>query len=273
MLSFILGEALNYYSLAYVLYGSIQSLANVTSTHLWFLPCYFTSVILYNLIEIKVGRSPWIMVLVILIFGFIASYFCYENFICFKLGKFEVFLTGGVKPNGYNFYIGMPFGVNISMCGIVLIYIGTLLRSFFDVIIKQNIAAKIISIILCAFVGIISYYFNNGQDRLLAMSMAIYGNFILFLLTATCLSFLTIILSSFVDNPIFSNFGKYSFPIYAFHLCFVFIGNVIFSHMPAIISHNVEIRGMFVGTITLIISCLLIPVIRNIDSNLIGEHK
>jgi peptidoglycan/LPS O-acetylase OafA/YrhL len=80
-------------------------------------------------------------------------------------------------------------------------------------------------------------------------------------------------LSKLIDNPILAKYGKYTFPIYAFHLSFVFVGNAVFSHLPQMICYNKEMKALFVGTITLIISCLLIPFIKKIDSNLIGEHR
>ena len=48
LLAFILGNPLSFSSLPFVLYGSIQSLSGVSSTHLWFLPCYFIAVMVYN---------------------------------------------------------------------------------------------------------------------------------------------------------------------------------------------------------------------------------
>ena len=50
LLAFILGSALGVKNLLFVGWGSLQTLSVVTSTHLWFLPCYFIAVILFGLL-------------------------------------------------------------------------------------------------------------------------------------------------------------------------------------------------------------------------------
>lgn len=273
LLSFILGDALHVKTLTAVCYGSIQTLATATSTHLWFLPCYFLSVLLYNMVEIKFGSRKFIFPIIILLFAIISAIFNYDKSFDFCIANYVIHFTGGTKPIGRDLYIGMPWGINVAFSGIVLIYAGTIFRRVYESYITSAKYLKVYILNFLAIIGGIAYHYNDGNNRLLAMSLAIYGNYLLFLITAITLSCTVLLLSTYIDNPIFSKYGKYTFPIYAFHLSFVFIGNMIYNSLPRMISDNCELKGVFVGTITLFISCLFIPIVQKIDSNLIGEHK
>ena len=119
----------------------------------------------------------------------------------------------------------------------------------------------------------IKYFANEGNNHLLAMSYAQYGTYIYFFIGALSLSVFVILVSRLVDNRYFAKYGKYTLPIYAFHLVLVFVPDFLFKILHVDMSALPEIKGVVYGTIVLGVSCLLIPLIRKIDSNLIGEHK
>lgn len=59
LLAFILGKGLGVKTLPLVAWGSLQSLIGVSSTHLWFLPCYFIAVLLFGLLFETMPTTKW----------------------------------------------------------------------------------------------------------------------------------------------------------------------------------------------------------------------
>lgn len=272
-MSFILGDKLSLKTIIPVCYGSIQSLTYATSTHLWFLPCYFISVVLFNLIDIVIKNKKRLLLL-ICIMSFISLYCNYTNPLVINVMDYHFHLTGNGEPTENDYYIGMPFAINVAFTGILFIYCGTLIRKFNN---KYGILAKkrvsILVIIICAIIGWYFYKMNHGDSKLVAMSFANYGNYSYFAVSAICLSYATLHFSYLIDNKYFARNGKNSFPIYAFHLSLVFVGNKFYCLSPIFMRNNVEIKAIVVGTITFLLASAVIPFIKKLDPNLIGEHK
>ena len=76
-----------------------------------------------------------------------------------------------------------------------------------------------------------------------------------------------------IDNPLFAKYGKLTLPIYAFHLLVVGAVNMVYTHSIALYLGSYNLKAIVVGSVSLIATCSIIPIIRAIDSNLIGEHK
>lgn len=250
LLAFILGNPFSVQSVPFVLYGDIHALAGVTSTHLWFLPCYFMAVILYNLLEI-ILKNKWLFVVAIIVMGLSSHLLDSQHHLVVNILGYTIHLTGNGVTEGKHLYIGLPFAINVAFSGMVLIYIDTILRKVIDRVpdIKKPCVA-IPCIIVCITIGTGCFYYNDGAERLLAMSMADYGNYFLFIGAAVFLGFATILISMFVDNPLFSKFGKYTFPIYAFHLSIAVVGAYFMKVLPDIIRDNPEVTALVNGTIT-----------------------
>ena len=188
------------------------------------------------------------------------------------LGAYSIHLTGNGVTTGKNFYMGFPLAFNVAFTAIVFIYLGKYIRSFLMLIEKRRFMQLVVAILsLC--LGVIAYFANEGNNHLLAMSYAQYGTYIYFLIGALSLSIFVILASRLVDNRYFAKYGKYTLPIYAFHLVLVFVPDFLFKILHVDMSALPEIKGVVYGTVVLAVSCLLIPLIRKIDSNLIGEHK
>ena len=105
------------------------------------------------------------------------------------------------------------------------------------------------------------------------MSLAKFENYILFVITAISFSIATIILAKWIDNPIFAKYGRYTMAIYGFHLALAFVPQLFYKSTCFPIESHAELKGVISGSIVLFVSCMFIPIIRNIDSNLIGEQK
>lgn len=272
LLSLILGNAINQKGLVFLAYGSIQSITGVTSTHLWFLPCYFLAVWLFNVLEILTSRVKWMLSFVILLMLLFAAYFDSAKELMITVGAYHIHFTGNDVTIGKNIYLGFPLAFNVAFTAIVFIYIGMYIRRFL-MMIESKCFLQIIVGISSLVIGVIAYVANDGNDRLLAMSYAQYGTYVYFLIAAISLSVFVILLSKLVDNRCFAKYGKYTLPIYAFHLALAFVPEYLFKALHIDMNEFQEIKGLVYGTIILAVSCLLIPMIRKIDSNLIGEHK
>ena len=272
LISFILGNAFSLKGLVFITYGSIQSINGVTSTHLWFLPCYFLAVWLFNVLKILTSKAKWILPLTVFLMLLFSASFDSSKDCMIPLGAYNIHLTSNGVTTGKNFYMGFPLAFNVAFTAIVFIYLGTYIRSFLMLIEKRRFMQLVVTILsLC--LGVIAYFANEGNNHLLAMSYAQYGTYIHFLIGALSLSVFVILVSRLVDNRCFAKYGKYTLPIYAFHLALVFVPDFLFKILHVDMSALPEIKGVVYGTIVLAVSCLLIPLIRKIDSNLIGEHK
>ncbi len=272
LLAFILGKGLSIITLPYVLWGSLQSLVGVSSTHLWFLPCYCVAVLLFGLLFDIMPKTKYSKVLsrgIILILTVISALLNSERDLSLTLGGYQFFFTGLGVTTTKAFYIGFPFAINVAFTGMSFIYAGYLIRKLFEMISSNKLILIVIGVV-CASLGTFLFFQNNGNERLIAMSYAQYGNYLLFVSTAILLSVSAIVLSLFIDNRIFSKYGQYTMSIYGFHLVLIFVGHkiTIFMNCP-----DANINAILIGTITLVISCAIIPVIRFIDPYILGERK
>lgn len=192
-----------------------------------------------------------------------------ESGLSLALKDYVFFFTGIGANTTKSFYIGFPFALNVAFSGMAFIYAGFLVRKLFDRIDDRNWILVLLAV-FSAIIGFVFFYLNEGNERLIAMSYAQYGNYLLFVGSAILLSIAALVLSKYVDNSLFAKFGQYTLAIYGFHLVLAFIGNK-FVNIVHITDPN--IIAVIKGTITLTLSCLIIPVIRYIDPNILGERK
>lgn len=253
LLAFILGIQISPSSVMHIAYGSIQSLSFITSTHLWFLPCYFVAVLLYNSLSIVNEKRKWLMPVGVVLLTVFSAYFSNER-----------------TPK-----MGMPFSFNVACSGVTFMYIGHLIRVLLDK------APKVIdnkikisgAIIILMLMGTLFFELNGGCNHLTAMSYGSYGNYIYFILSSVLLGSATLLIALLIDNPLFAKYGKLTLPIYAFHLLVVGAVNMVYTHGIALYLGSYNLKAIVVGPVSLIATCSIIPIIRAIDSNLIGEHK
>lgn len=171
--------------------------------------------------------------------------------------------------------MGMPFSFNVACSGVTFMYIGHLIRVLLDK------APKVIdnkikisgAIIILMLMGTLFFELNGGCNHLTAMSYGSYGNYIYFILSSVLLGSATLLIALLIDNPLFAKYGKLTLPIYAFHLLVVGAVNMVYTHGIALYLGSYNLKAIVVGSVSLIATCSIIPIVRAIDSNLIGEHK
>lgn len=272
LLAFILGEGLGIKTLPFVIWGSLQSLNGVSSTHLWFLPCYFIAVLLFGLLFDTLPKAKWAKFVqggVILLLSAISAFLNCENAVGLSISSFVFHFTGFGENTANEFYLGFPFALNVSFTGMALIYVGYLIRLLFERVRDKNWLLIMVAV-LSTIAGVVMFYSNAGDKRLIAMSYAQYGNYILFFGAAVLLSLAVLIMSKFIDNKLFSKYGQYTLAIYGFHLTLTFVGSKLISLIHIT---DPNISAIIIGTITLALSCVVIPIIRYIDPYILGERK
>lgn len=273
LLSCIFGHPLTMDFLPRLFYGRITGVSGIA--HLWFLPCFFMSAVFFNALCILV-KNKWLRVLCVALCGVLSACLSYDANICVHIGQKIIYLTGySADSSVEELYWGFPYTANVALTGVVLMCIGYVLRRCFDrLCIMANKGRCVSMAIVCMSIGIISYYFNQHyitKDfpfKLITMSWAIYGNYLLFLITSVLLSVSVLCLSALIDNPVTSKYGKSTMEIYAFHPFVLSISGITLSllHIPSV-------GGLSNSVLTLVICCLLIPVIRKIDPSLVGYKK
>lgn len=277
LLSLILGQPLSLSSLWRLVYGSDQTIDSVTSPHLWFLPCFFLSSITFQFINIIFKKSISRLALVV-ICGIISCLLDYKNSIVLHVGNISLCLTGHADESSATCYnIGFPFNFNIALTGVVLMYIGSMLRLLYNrYLILTNKKYLLLSIIVCLPLGYFTYRSNlsyvatNWIYPINAISWAVYGNYLLFLFTSVFLSVAYFNIAALVDNRYFAKWGKYTLAIYAFH---PFILNILNRVAKSMNIDYLSVNGVIeiYSLLILFISIGLIPLIRKIDKHLIGE--
>ena len=240
LLAFILGIQISPSSVMHIAYGSIQSLSFITS---------YTPMVLSIVNE----KRKWLMPVGVVLLTVFSAYFSNER-----------------TPK-----MGMPFSFNVACSGVTFMYIGHLIRVLLDK------APKVIdnkikisgAIIILMLMGTLFFELNGGCNHLTAMSYGSYGNYIYFILSSVLLGSATLLIALLIDNPLFAKYGKLTLPIYAFHLLVVGAVNMVYTHGIALYLGSYNLKAIVVGSVSLIATCSIIPIIRAIDSNLIGEHK
>lgn len=273
LLSCIFGHPLTTDFLPRLLYGRITGVGGIA--HLWFLPCFFISAVLFNLLFLIIN-DKWLRIFIVTISGAISASLDYDSDVMINIGTRTLHLTGfSSNPSGVEMFWGFPYTFNVALSGVVLMYIGHVLRMLFDrAKVVANKGRCLVIAIFCFTLGTFTYYSNQQfitddfPYKLITMSWAIYGNYLLFMITSVLLTVSVLCVSALIDNPITAKYGKSTMEIYAFHpFIMSFVGITLsLSHIP--------LAGGFTNSVlTLVICCLLIPLIRTIDPALVGYNK
>ena len=264
-----MGSPLSLQYLGKILYGGhLVGISGVD--HLWFLPCFFLSVIIFNLLYTWLKQKHWIfLLLAIVICALISSYLNYNNAIVINIGEKTFHLTGYAEVSKTDFYIGFPYFFNAALTGVVLMYIGYVLRFIYDKydILFNKLRSIVIGIISLAL-GTICFVINSNfldndfPFHLVTPSYAIYGNYLLFLFTSTFLTLFVISVATIIDNKYMAKYGRETMTVYALHPFLLgIIGNL---GLPSI-------KGLVPSLLALLLSCLFIPLIKKIDPVLLGQ--
>ena len=253
--AFILGVKPNSLDVVFrICYGSIQSIATVTSSHLWFLPCFFLSVLMFNIIEKVNTNSKFNLRFVFIPILIILSLLTSKNYFgdCLSIGWFG--------------------GLNSAFTGCILMYFGLVLRwcvelchfSEYSRLLKLLIGA---GLVVCGIVITIPNLHNNVN-----IAFASYGIFPLFYITVFVMSAGVTVLAMAIDNTFTSYYGKYTLPIYAFHLLIMGVVTIMLKKTGIVINH-VLLQGCVLSILTLLVTTIIVIPINKYAPNLVGVFK
>ena len=278
LLAFILGSPLNRFSFPSIIWGSDQLISTTTSSHLWFLPCFFASTILFHLLNIVI-RKRIVLLCVIIFSAFVSSLLAFDSNVVLHGSTVTYHFTGSPQPTDqYDLYVGFPFDFNVALTGVVFMYIGSVLRKVYDKITLQ-VFKRYSVVVLVPFlvVGYFSYNENlanipiTWSHPMTAMSWGVYGNYIWFLSTSICLSIGLFCIACIVDNKVFAKYGRYTLSIYAFHVVVLNTFSPLMDKIMGVCVIPLWMMYILFSIPVLVICILLIPIIRRIDKTLIGE--
>lgn len=278
LLSFILGRAFDTVSCMGVVYGSIFSLRGVSSLHLWYLPCYALASFVHYCIETLRKNNIWGAVFAAFLFAVIAYLLEYESNIQITIFGKTLHLTGHHAEKGA---IGLPWSFNVACSGIVLIYIGQLLRFLYNKIQNRiNKTNLILFSIISGGLGLISFFANtNALDSYwnrVVLPYGEYGNYLLFLFASVLLSVMIICISALFDNKFLSSIGKNTLAIYAIHPLITGVTSLIMIKCLEfftieIVEINTILYNVLISLITLLVCYMCVPVMKKYVPNVIGE--
>lgn len=281
--SFILGEGIGPKSIACFSYGSIQTIGQVLpNQHLWFLPCYFVAVLLVWVFErFNERKSLFYSLMIAILCGFLSYLLDYSHDVKIVMTQKVIHLTG--MPNdpsalANDLYVGFPFSLNVSLSAVVFIYLGYLLKSFINKVAESNNTIRKVAYgVVFLFIGYLLYMCNSEANesfmKMVVMSYALYGNYILFISTAACLSLGIIFICMTIDNKIMAKYGQYTLFIFAFHFCAMAIPRMIIQLVVdnQYLSAHPIIFSIFQASAGLILLCLIIPSALRWVPNLFGK--
>ena len=104
------------------------------------------------------------------------------------------------------------------------------------------------------------------------MAYASYGIYPLFYVTIIIMAFAILMLSKAIDNPFTSEYGKFTLPIYAFHLLIMGVVTILMTKMGIGIEIAI-VKGVIVSIITLTGTVVCIKPIKRFAPNLVGIFK
>ena len=233
-------------NLAFISYSSWKALKLAGSlSSLWFLMVLFIShvylLLVYKLMQIKNGRNALLLLIIAI----------------------ALFTIGVILPYGGKY--GYPWMMNVAFVGSAFILAGILLRKlvskFSDLVITWRLGILIISLI--AFIIIMPV--NKPSTGYVLMADGIYGNAIVFALTALLGSMIVIMISQ-ISDVILSRqsfilwVGKNTLGIYLIHK-FIISGVHTILNNWGLDNNNVAI-ACATSVLVLLVSCAVVVVIN-----------
>lgn len=248
----------NFEMLQTILYGSCFTIGQVTGSHLWFLPCYFLSVLLFYATAPLYRNNRFSVLIKILLFSSLAY-----------LTRSEV-----VTPYFSN---GLPWGANAALMGCSLLYMGVFIRLIWQkcprLIKGTNLKQKYFGVgCMLLLVGVFLLSINASNHPNIAF--ANYGILPVYLIAIFLMSISLLMISISIDNNIFSYYGRYTFPIYTFHLLIMGVISTVFNkiHLEEYCIDQ-YLYYLILSICVLTVSCLIIKPLKVYMPNLVGEFK
>ncbi|MDL2252828.1 acyltransferase, partial [Ruminococcaceae bacterium OttesenSCG-928-I18] len=181
--------------LADIAYGSRNALYP-HSSQLWFLPCLFLSVLLFQLCQNLIGMLP-----------------AKAKLPLYLAAGLFLFCAGAWFSAGRIAEIGWPFSLNVAFMGTSFMFLGWGFRFLYEKYLRNQKLLFWLVLCLSLGLGVVSVFLNRaaleeGPFHLVSMATADYGNPLLFYLTAGLLSLAVLLLSTVVNNPVCAFIGR-----------------------------------------------------------------
>lgn len=182
-----------------------------------------------------------------------------------------IFMTGLLFSKYIN--CNLPFGINTVICLGFFYYFGYIIKKP-DLIKEKPYFINYISLGILFIIGFCGGYFNKTVSCIDFE----YGNYVLFLLSGTCLSLLEIIISYYIkENKILEYIGKNTMGILIFHKLIIIVFQTKLGSISNLLkSSNIVIEvllSIVVSTLSIIISLIATEIMRKGIPILIGEKK
>lgn len=248
----VIYSALSIGNIVRIAYGSHWSLIQAGSlSSLWFLPVMFLAVCLLRFVCCKMGaiRETYcariIMAIVVIAFSYLIPDFKY----------------------------GYPWGMNIAFCACGFIVLGSVFRSLYGGISKNNHSVCIYVIFAVAGgFGTFLYKFNIPDSGYINMAESVYGNILIFLIVALSGGMFILNISVLLEknkalSKLFSYIGRNSLIIFLIHR---FILNLFGRFFEIIkLNQSIELIVALIGTVA--VSCLAGAIIEKFAPVLCGK--
>ena len=104
------------------------------------------------------------------------------------------------------------------------------------------------------------------------IAFASYGIYPLFYVTVFLMSVAILMLAKSIDNSITSTYGRYTLPIYAFHLLIMGVITLAFNKVGLTIGIK-DVYGILISLLTLFVTTICIIPLKKYVPNLIGSFK
>lgn len=249
----------NFYN---ILYGSHKSLTFCTNSHLWFMPCFLVSTLLFELLNaifyrINLNNKTKRLFLTLAIP------------IC-------VFASVMLPVSSIKKY---PFNFNVALMGLAFIILGY----FIKILIKYfRIRHLHLGVLILIFIILLLETLTYKLNNIYYVSMAdnFYGNVFYFLLTAVSASLAMIILSIILDKILFKKMKKALIFIGQNTIATIAIHHTIILWLEEVTTtyynHFSLPNSLIIGIITiltLIISCIVVSFINYFIPELNGKKQ
>jgi len=221
------------------------------AAHLWFLICLASVQILFIIIKkLKLTKEKEYLIIVISVMFSLSIGFVYTHYLN-KFCLFKLYLI----PR-------LPFNIETALMALFFFYLGHELKEQKIIVMFNNIkvSIKLVVVIVSLSANVILGTILNGDVSLAHNN---YQNPVLYLVSAVCGITFIVGVSNIINRSFILEFyGKYSLPIYLFHIYFIYLFAFLLSTFlgkKMMFMINIPLVYCFVGLIFVLVLSLPIP--------------
>lgn len=204
-------------NILFIMYGSHISLKTVSNSSLWYLPCFFISVSIYEIIKFVLNKTKVnekIKYLFLAVIG-----------LC-------MFIISLILPKFMN--LGYLWGIDVALVGVFFIIIGLFSRMLIEIKEIKNIKLKYLSL-FTVFLFIFTFLYKINKIDYVLMAENNYGNPIAFLISGVLGCYFVIMFSIFLDRIMKKRIKNYITFVGKNTLCIFAIQKIVISACTIIV--------------------------------------